>query len=67
MSQLEREVAALVAGLNESAKEVHERGLHTAAQRMRGAANALTNLMECHKGLCEREEKLTAELVALRP
>lgn len=52
--------------LMQYAKEVRERGFPSAAEAMTDAAVLISNVVECHAGLVEREERLTAELVLLQ-
>lgn len=59
-----KEIPARASRLRSLAADAEVRGLPTCAAAMREAASDLEQMLAVHKALCEREEILTARLVA---
>jgi hypothetical protein len=59
--------AALIAALRANLDYLASRGFGNTAAQVRDLIKRFENLAECHRLLAEREERLTQELVALRP
>jgi hypothetical protein len=58
---------ALIRSIRNELTFVAARGFPTVACNVGELAKRFETLQACHKALCEREERLTQELVALRP
>lgn len=64
---LDKAVADVRRRLIGHAPELKARGFPSACAAMSEAAALLAQMLELHTALVEREEKLTAEVVRLRP
>jgi hypothetical protein len=56
----------LIQQLLQDATDIQSRGFPTVAVRIKAMTHRFETLAQCHKLLCEREERLTQEIVALR-
>lgn len=59
--------AALLAAIEADLSHLAERGFPTVAARTRDLIKRFRTLAESHRLLAEREERLTLEVVSLRP